>query len=488
MGNVQVNIKKLKIYINGEWQESASGEVFESINPETLEVVAQVPRGNVEDVDTAVKAARQAFESAEWSDILPAERGRILLRFAQLILEHKEELAELEVLDTGRPLMIAQSGVNLAARYFEFYGGAADKIMGETIPVRHDYLDYTIREPLGVTAHIVPWNYPTQMVARSVAPALAAGNTIVIKPAEDTPMTALKLAELGTLAGLPKGVINVVTGYGHEAGAALASHGDINHITFTGSVETGSNVMRSASDNIVTLTLELGGKSPQIVFADADLEDAARNVVRSITRNAGQTCAAGSRLLVEKTVHVKFLQIVQDMMDKLTYGTSYENPDLSPVISEKQISRIEQYIDLAVQEGSQIVRGGRRKEAGKLVLEPTIIDQLPKASPLLVEEIFGPVLVVQTFETIEEALVIANSTPYGLAAYIHTTDIHKVLWLARKIRAGQIFVNSTGVPEGGAELPFGGVGKSGYGREKGLEALKHYTHLKNVTVKFNGGG
>jgi aldehyde dehydrogenase (NAD+) len=478
-------MKLLKLYINGEWNDCVSGEVFESINPETLQVVAKVPRGKKEDIDAAVKAARQAFESAEWRDMLPANRSRILLRFAQIIREHKNELAELEVLDTGRPLMIAQSGVNLAARYFEFYGGAADKILGETIPVRHDFLDFTIREPLGVTAHIVPWNYPTQMAARSVAPALAAGNTVVIKPAEDTPMTTLKLAELAELAGIPKGVFNVVTGFGYEAGAALASHPDINHITFTGSVETGSNVMRSASDNIVTLTLELGGKSPQIVFADADLEDAARNVVRSITRNAGQTCAAGSRLLVEKSIHKQFVQLVQSMMDKLTYGTSYDNPDLSPVISEKQISRIEHYIELAVKEGSHIVRGGKRKEEGSLIFEPTIIDYLPKTSPLLVEEIFGPVLVVQPFESLEEALEIANNTPYGLAAYIHTKDVHKAHWLARKIRAGQIFINSTGVPEGGAELPFGGVGKSGYGREKGLEALKHYTQLKNITLKIN---
>lgn len=476
--------KTFQLYIDGEWRESNSGEFFESINPETLQAVAQIPRGNKEDIDAAVQAARQSFESEEWSDMLPADRGRILLKFSQIIKEHSDELAELEVLDTGRPLMIAQSGVNLAARYFEFYAGVADKILGETIPVRHDYLDYTVREPLGVTAHIVPWNYPTQMTARSVAPALAAGNTIVIKPAEDTPMTALKLAELSELAGIPKGVFNVVTGFGYEAGAALAAHSDINHITFTGSVDTGATVMKSAAENIVTLTLELGGKSPQIVFADADLEDAARNVVRSITRNAGQTCAAGSRLVIEKSIHGKFLEIVQSMMDKLTYGNSYENPDLSPVISEKQIRRIEHYIEIAKNEGSQIIRGGKRKEAGKLILEPTIIDNLPEESPLLVDEIFGPVLVVQTFETIHEALAIANNTAYGLAAYIHTKDVNKVHWLARKIRAGQIYVNSTGVPEGGAELPFGGVGKSGYGREKGMEALKHYTQLKNVTLKI----
>ncbi|MER2107095.1 MAG: aldehyde dehydrogenase family protein [Solibacillus sp.] len=481
----KLKLKTFKLFIDGEWVEHNSGEYIESINPATLEVIAQFPRGNDEDIDKSVSVARKAFESSEWREMLPADRGRLLLKISQLIKENKDELMAIERLDTGQPRWLVEGGVELAARYFEYYSGVADKIQGESIPLRADFVDYTIREPLGVTAHIVPWNYPLQIAARSVSAALAAGNTVIVKPSEDTPLSALKLAEIATKAGLPKGVINVVTGYGNEAGQALVSHKGIDHITFTGSTVTGSNIMKSAGENIVSVTLELGGKSPQIVFSDADLEETAKIVVKSITQNSGQTCVAGSRLLVEKGIQEKFLQHINEVMDSLTlYSPTEVNYDISPTISEKQIRRVEEYMDIAIQEGCSIIRGGKRIEEGKLLFEPTLIDKLPINSRLCNEEIFGPVLVIQPFETIEEALEIANSTPYGLAAGIHTNNLNKAHWLANRIRAGHVYINNYGSPEGGVEMPFGGMGKSGIGSEKGLEALKHYTQVKNVAIKI----
>lgn len=478
-------MEKLHMFINGEWTESSSGRTFTSINPATLDMIAEVPRGDSDDIDRAVQAAREAFESAEWREILPAERGRILFRMANLIRERKDELAALETLDMGKPLAQSLVDVEVAARYFEYYAGVADKILGETIPIRSDILDYTLREPFGVTAHIVPWNYPLQMTARSVAPALATGNTVVVKPAEDTPVTTLKLAEISQLAGFPKGVINVVTGYGYEAGSALASHKDIDHITFTGSVQTGSVVMKSAAENVKSVTLELGGKSPNIVFADANLEEAAQWVVKSITQNAGQTCAAGSRLLVEKSIQHTFVARVVELMSELRLGPGMKNYDMGPVVSQKQIDTIEKYMDIARQEGCKILLGGKRKKElpSGLFFEPTVLEPLSDQSRLAQEEIFGPVLVVLPFETKEEALNIANGTPYGLVAGIWTSNINKAHWLANRVRAGQVFVNNFGAG-GGVEMPFGGTGKSGFGREKGLEALKFYTQVKNVAIKI----
>ncbi len=479
-------MEQLRMYINGEWVESVSKETFATINPATTEVLAHVPRGKKEDIDLAVKAARAAFESVEWREMLPAERGRILNKVAQMIREQKDELARLETLDTGKPLSQAYTDVEVAARYFEYYAGVADKILGETIPVRADILNYTVREPLGVTAHIVPWNYPIQIMARSLAPALAAGNTAVVKPAEDTPLTALRLADICEKAGIQKGVVNVVTGYGTEAGAALASHPDIDHITFTGSVSTGISVMKAAAENVKPVTLELGGKSPNIVFADADLEEAAQWVVRSITQNAGQTCSAGARLLVERSIHESFTARVTELMKNMRVGPGMENYDIGPIISEKQLKRIESYIEIAHQENALIRTGGKRAcEAGKgFFFEPTVIDRVSTKSRLANEEIFGPVLVVIPFDTIDEALAIANGTEYGLVTGIWTNNIHKAQWLASRVRSGQVFINNYGAG-GGVEMTFGGYRKSGFGREKGLEALKYYTQVKNVAIKIN---
>jgi acyl-CoA reductase-like NAD-dependent aldehyde dehydrogenase len=481
-----MTVERMQMYIDGEWTESISGETFFSIDPASTKPLAEVPRGGSEDIDRAVKAARTAFESRDWQEMLPAERGRMLYRMAQLIREQQSELARLESLDTGKPLSQAQTDVEVAARYCEYYAGVADKILGETIPVRPDVLDYTVREPLGVTAHIVPWNYPIQIAARSLAPALAAGNTMVIKPAEDTPITALKLAQLAETAGVPAGVVNVVTGFGTEAGAPLAAHPDIDHITFTGSVATGTAVMKAAAVNIKPVTLELGGKSPNIVFADANMDEAAQWVVRSIVQNAGQTCSAGSRLLVERSIREEFVALVTEKMKQLRIGPGLENPDVGPIISQKQLERIESYMRVAQTEGAAIRIGGQRcPSAGAgFFFEPTVVDHVSASSPLAQEEIFGPVLVVLPFDTIEEALAIANGTEYGLVAGIWTNHIHKAHWLAARLRAGQVFVNNYGAG-GGVEMTFGGYRKSGFGREKGLEALKYYTQVKNIAIKIS---
>ena len=479
-------MENLKMFIDGEWVNSSSGEIIESKNPANLEILASFPRGTEKDVQKSVSAAKRAFENNEWREMVYAERGRLLLKMAEKIRENKDILAKLESQDMGKPISQAYNDVEVAARYFEYFGGAADKILGETIPINSEMLDYTIREPFGVTAHIVPWNYPLQMTARSLAPALAAGNTAVIKPAEDTSITTIKLAEISQSVGFPKGVINVVTGYGFEAGAALSGNADIDHITFTGSVPTGSEVMKNAAKNIKSLTLELGGKSPNIVFGDADFEYTAQWVVKTLIQNAGQTCTAGTRLIIEESIKEKFLNRVKDIMSNISIGPGLEDKDMGPIVSEKQIDNLIYYMDVAKDEGTKILLGGKRVEGmtSNLFFEPTIVEPQSPYSRLSQEELFGPVVSVFSFKTIEEALKLANSTEYGLVTGIWTTNINKALWLAKRVRSGQVFINNYGAG-GGVEMPFGGQGKSGFGREKGLEALKHYTQVKNVAIKIN---
>jgi aldehyde dehydrogenase (NAD+) len=480
-------VQSLKMFVDGDWVESAAQETIISIDPATRESLAEFPRGKEPDVDRAVEAARRAFESPEWSEMAPAERGRILLRLAEKIRGRADELARLETLDSGKPLVQSRTDVEIAARYCEYFGGVADKILGETIPVQPDILDYTLREPLGVTAHIVPWNYPIQLALRGGAPALAAGNAVVLKPAEETPVTTIKVAEMAQEAGLPDGVFNVITGYGEEAGAALVGHPDIDHVTFTGSVPTGIGVMKAAAEKVKPVTLELGGKSPNIVFGDANIEEALDWVVRSIVQNAGQTCSAGSRLIVERSIHDEFVERVVERMESLRIGPGTEDSDLGPIISEKQLERILGYMDLAKEDNVRILTGGGKPEPNGLpdgfFFEPTVLDGLNPDHRLAKEEIFGPVLAVLTFETVGEAAAIANSTEYGLITGIWTNDISKAHWLASKVRTGQVFINNYGAG-GGIEMPFGGYGKSGFGREKGLEALKNYTQVKNVAVKI----
>ncbi|WP_409252077.1 aldehyde dehydrogenase family protein [Bacillus sp. SCS-153A] len=479
-------MKELSMYINGEWVQSRSGESITFYDPADQSVIGTIPRGGKEDVEDAVKAARSAFESEGWRKVKPHERGYILLEMANKIRQHREELAELETADVGKPLSQAYADVEAAARYFEFYAGAADKVMGETIPIEDGILDFTVREPIGVTAHIIPWNYPIQITSRSTAAAIATGNTVVVKTAEDTPSSALKLAELFDETVLPKGVFNVVTGYGYEAGQALSSHPDINHITFTGSVQTGKMVMKSAAENIVPVTLELGGKSPNIVFRDCDEENTLEWVIKSIIQNAGQTCSAGSRLLIEASYKERFVSLLKERFEKIEIGPGSSDPELGPILSQNQFDRVMAFVHQARQEG-KVVTGGERVEItgfeGGFYLGPTIIDKVSPDSSIAQEEIFGPVLSVFTFKTEEEAVELANGTEYGLVTGIWTQDIGKAHRLADRVRSGQVFINNYGAG-GGIQMPFGGYKKSGFGREKGLVALKNYTQLKNVAVKY----
>lgn len=480
-------IKHFKMYIGGEWVDAVNKDTFVTVHPANQEPIAEVPKGTEEDIELAIHSARAVFESAEWQNYTAADRGRALYAIAQKLLENKEEIAKLESLDTGKPISQARADVVNAARYFEYYAGAADKVFGETIPVHPDIIDYTVREPIGVTAHIIPWNYPLQITARGAAAALAMGNTVVVKPAEDTPLTALKLAEIIDETNLPKGVYQVVTGYGYDAGSALSNHPDVDQITFTGSVVTGSAVMMAAAKNVKPVTMELGGKSPNIVFADAELEDAANWAVRAIVQNAGQTCSAGARLLIEDKIFEQFTQMVKERLEKITLGPGMEDYDLGPIISKKQFERIEAMVARAIEDGATAVTGGEREqikgcEAGYFY-KPTLLTNVDPKAEIAQEEVFGPVVCAFSFKTEEEAIALANGTDYGLVTGVWTSDAKRAHRLAKKVRSGQVFINNYGAA-GGVEMPFGGYKKSGFGREKGLEALQNYTQLKNIAVKL----
>jgi acyl-CoA reductase-like NAD-dependent aldehyde dehydrogenase len=375
----------------------------------------------------------------------------------------------------------------VAARYFEFFAGIADKIMGNTIPLGPGFLDYTVREPIGVSAHIVPWNYPIQIGARGIAPALAAGCAVVLKPSSEAPMTALRLGEIGLACGVPPGVLNIVPGTGSEAGVALAGHPDINQLTFTGSVDVGIQVAKLAAENVVPVVMELGGKSPNIVFADADMDLAAAGAANAIFQNAGQTCSAGSRLLVERRAHDAFVERVAARARTMRIGPGVSDPDMGPIISKRQLETIERYVQVGRDEGATVAAGGARPSdpalPGGYYFQPTLLDGVGPDMRVAQEEIFGPVLAIIAFDDLEEAASIANRSQYGLVAGVWTRDINKAMALASRIKAGQVYVNTYGAG-GGVELPFGGYKKSGYGREKGLESLASYTQVKNVCVKF----
>jgi aldehyde dehydrogenase (NAD+) len=470
-------------YINGEWTAAANGATFETVDPATEEVIGLVARGTADDVEQAVAAARAAFEGVWWQT-KPKERARLLFDLARAIEAEADTLAELETLDSGKPLPLSKKEVLSTARYFEFYAGAADKFYGDSIPLGPDYVDFTLREPMGVTAHIVPWNMPLNMVGRSVAPALAMGNTAVVKPAEQTPLTALKLAELMEKVGIPAGVYNVVTGFGEEAGAPLTEHPDIDSITFTGSVPTGRRIMEAAAKHIKPVVLELGGKSPHIIFADADLETAVVEASKGIFANCGQICSAGSRLVIDGRIKDAFLDKLIQRAQQIRVGPGLESPDMGPLVSQAQYERVLNYIEIGQQEGAQLLTGGGRPdrlERGYFVA-PTLFDNVSPQATIAQEEIFGPVLSVLTFHDEEEALAIANGVQYGLVAGIFTNDLNRALRLATRIRAGQIYVNEYFA--GGEETPFGGYKQSGFGREKGMDALYNYTQVKNVAIRL----
>lgn len=472
-------------FIDGQMVAEGNHATFDSINPANGEVLTTIQAGGTSEVDDAVANAKAAFPA--WRDLPGVEKGRIFLRIAEKIKENTDYLVHLETLDNGKSRMDAQFDVMTSARYFEYYAGIADKLAGETIPLGDTHVSYTRSEPFGVTAHIVPWNAAFQQAARGVAPALIAGNTAVVKPAEDTSITTIELARIALEAGLPAGVFNVVTGLGKDAGAALVSHPDIGRVTFTGSVPTGQEIMRASAENLNPLTLELGGKSPNIIFEDAKLEDAIRGAFFAININAGQVCAAGSRLLVHSSVHDQVVDKLVQMNSQLKLGPgSHEDSQMGAITTAAQFDKIQEYLEIGKNEGAEVAVGGARAtgenlDAGRFI-QPTIFVNVKNSMRIAQEEIFGPVLSVIKFETEEEAVEIANDTKYGLTAGVWTQNLGRAHRMAAQIQAGQVNVNDFFA--GGVQAPFGGFKNSGYGREKGVHAVSEYLQTKTVSMKL----
>ncbi len=479
---MSISLPAKALLIGGRWVSSSAGEILAVEDPSTGSVLGELVSGTAEDVDAAVGAARTALD-AEWGQLAAADRGRVLSRIGQAVLQQTEELAELEACDVGKPLKQARADVLALARYLEFYGGAADKVHGETIPFMRGYTVYTLREPHGVTGHVIPWNYPMQIIGRSVVAALAMGNAAVLKPAEQASMTALAFAQIALDAGLPAGALNVVTGRGDIAGAALARHPGINHLSFTGSTAVGAAIQQATAANAVPVTLELGGKSPQIVFDDADIEKALPFLVNAGIQNAGQTCSAGSRILIQRGIYQAVVARLIERYRALRVGPAMADLDLGPLISARQKVVVSDYLEAGRAEGLIAAEGelaAGAPDAGHYV-RPTLFADVPPDHRLAQEEIFGPAVVVIPFETEDEAVAIANGTEYGLVAGVWTADGARQMRMARRLRAGQVFLNNYGAA-GGVELPFGGVGRSGHGREKGFEALYGFSTLKTVAA------
>ena len=473
-------------FIGNQWLPATNGQVIEMIDPSHGVPFATIARGTAPDVDAAVRAARNAFNGA-WGRLAAVERGRLLAKLAEAITANAAELGQIESRDTGKPAKQGLADAIACARYFEFYAGACDKFHGETIPYQPGYAVLTWREPHGVTGHIVPWNYPLQIFARSVAASLAAGNACVVKPAEDACLSVLKIAEIALSVGLPEGALNIVTGYGYEAGAALAGHGDIDHISFTGSPPTGTAVAQAAARNHRPVTLELGGKSAQVVFADADLDAALPTLVNAIMQNAGQTCSAGSRVLIEDSIFDKVVAKLTARINALKVGPAFADLDLGPIINQKQLHRVTAFVEEALTAGATLAAQGQVVEdapqAGFFAL-PTLLTNVKPTDRVALEEVFGPVLVAMPFRDEAEAIALANGTAYGLVAGVWTRDGARQLRLAKALKSGQVFINNYGAA-GGVELPFGGVRSSGHGREKGFEALYGFTQLKTVAIKHD---
>ncbi|MFO1039562.1 MAG: aldehyde dehydrogenase family protein [Geminicoccaceae bacterium] len=470
------------LIIAGRAVPAVSGRRFTTFDPSFETPIAEVARGGAADVDAAVRSAHEALHGA-WAKVTPAQRGRLLLRLADLVLANKEELAALETADVGKPLKESRGDVDGVVSTLIYNAGAADKMEGTTIPLGPDVVDFTLLEPLGVTAHIVPWNYPLGMAARSVAPALAAGCTAVLKPAEQSPLSALRFAELALEAGIPAGVLNVVTGYGEEAGAPLVQHPLVRGVTFTGSVPTGRAIMAMAAARTIPVVLELGGKNAVLVFADADLRRLAEDLADAAFGNSGQICSSASKILVEESIAERAVELIRDRAARITVGPGKEDRDLGPVVSDEQHAKVMGYIEGA-KDASRLVLGGRRPaglEKGWFVA-PTIFDRVPAESRIAREEVFGPVLTVTSFRNEEQALAIANGTGYGLAAGVYTQDISRALRVTKALEAGTVWVNGWFI--GGQQAPTGGIKDSGIGRERGLPGVRNYLQIKNVGIRL----
>ena len=471
-------------YIANASVPSSSGRTLAVIDPSDGQPFDEIQRSNADDIDAAVHAARQCYQ-AVWQRMAPVDRGRLLQKLSAKVLEHADELTALEQRDCGKPTKQARADAVALARYFEFYAGACDKLHGETIPYLDGYSVLTWREPHGVTGHIIPWNYPMQIFGRSVGGALAAGNVCVVKPAEDACLSLIRVAQLAAEVGFPPGAINIVTGYGHEVGDALARHPGIDHISFTGSPKVGTIIQQVAAERHCPVTLELGGKSPQIIFADADLDAAVPVVLNAIVQNAGQTCSAGSRLLIDPLIYEPLLERLGHAFEKLRVGPAAMDLDVGPLIRQSQQQRVWDFLSDAQVAGIPMVAQGvvvDEAPEGGFYQAPTLLRDVPVGHRLAQEEVFGPVLSAMAFQDEDHAVELANATQFGLVAGIWTRDGARQFRMAKRVHSGQVFINNYGAG-GGVELPFGGVKSSGYGREKGFEALYGFTTLKTVAIK-----
>ena len=482
--------RERQMLIGGEWVEAASGKTFEVFNPATGDVLANVAEGDSEDIDRAVKTARAAFDTGPWTKMSPSERGRIIHKIGDLILENGDELAALETLDNGKPMGIARAAdIPLAADNFHYYAGWTTKLGGETIQPSVPYMPgaqwhaYSLREPVGVVGQIIPWNFPLLMAAWKLGPALACGCAIVLKPAEQTPLSALRLGELILEAGVPEGVVNIVPGFGETAGAALAAHDEVDKVAFTGSTEVGKMIVQAAAGNLKKVTLELGGKSPNVVYADADMETAIPGAANAIFFNHGQCCAAGSRLFVEKGSYDQVLEGVAEHAKKIKVGSGLDSDtEMGPMVSQEQFERVSGYLDSGREEGAKAVAGGSPIDGKGYFIEPTVLTETDPGMKVQCEEIFGPVVTVTPFDDVSEVPTAGNKTNFGLASGIWTSNLSKAHRTARELRAGTVWINCYNVYD--AALPFGGYKESGWGREMGAEALENYTETKAVCIQI----